>query len=133
MYLNVLFMLIFQLSLPIIKCQRFVRMIGANFFRYKAIYSMAQMLIFFWTRVAWVIQCHHFYNLNIYLAILLYLGLVYKSCIFLVCILKCAELLNHFYLTIYLNGIAQFNRNVCLINGHILLFQEDPDDKLPFT
>ena len=38
-----------------------------------------------------------------------------------------------FYLAVYLNGIAQFNRNVCLINGHILLFQEDPDDKLPFT
>ena len=35
--------------------------------------------------------------------------------------------------TVYLNGIAQFSRNVILINAHILLLQEVADDKLPCT
>ena len=130
MYLNVLFMLIFLFSLPIIKCQRFVRVIGANCFRYQAIYLMAQMLIFLWTRVAFVIQYHYCHIFNICLTIISYLGLTYESPRLYS---KMCRASKSFYLTVYLNGITQFNRNVCLINAHTLLFQEDPDDKLPCT
>ena len=57
-------------------------MIGAICFIYNVIYLMVKMLIFFWTRVAFVIQYHYCHIFNICLTIISYLGLTYESCIF---------------------------------------------------